>query len=458
MCKSTVERKRAYRVEGAFYNERKRIIMANKSASTRKPLTSGTKGFICLIVLCAVLAFVSCISLVGMPLDAEGVNILLPWVPVNSEKWPESLPLDRALGGGTYTEYTYTLNEGASIDDVVKTVKTRLNQIGETDANQAVSLKGDALRVELRKLSASQRLSELNTATLRGHFEFTDANGTVVLTEKDVANAKASATSSGSTYSVSLTFDLTKDGAQKLKEANPAYLSVTCDGDNVSSYASVSDGKVTASMGVGDTAYRNAGTFAFLANTGAVDATLTQSATGDITATSGIVLKVFIILCAALLVCSLIYLVIKGKLTGLSAFISVWCTVVLALFFVATVVVPSSAMLHISSLVAVLLGILLSVYAAVTRTEAISKQIGEGSAPKQATKLGMKNAAKTVWIAHGAVMVIALILMIFGFSRSIGYALFAGVLASALSTLAMRAFQLCFTAISNKPALFGKVK
>jgi preprotein translocase subunit SecD len=215
---------------------------------------------------------------------------------------------------------------------------------------------------------------------------------------------------------------------------------------------------VTASVGLGDTAYRNAGTFAFLANTGAVDATLTTSATGDVPASSGIVLTVFVILCAALLVCSLIYLVAIGKLTGVSAFIAVWCTVVLVLFFMATVVVPSSTMLHVASLVAVLLGVLLSMYSAVTRTDAISKQIGEGSTPKQATKLGMKNAAKTVWIAHCAVVVIALILMIFAFSRSIGYTLFAGALASALSTLVMRAFQLCFTAISSKPALFGKVK
>ena len=430
--------------------------MANKSASTRKPITSGTKGVICLIVLCAVLAFVSCISLIGMPLDGEGVNILLPWVPVTSEKWPESLPLDRALGGGSYNEYTWTLNEGASIDDVVKTMKARLADLGESDG--VVSLKDDALRVELRKMGDSQRQSILNTTTLRGHFEFTDANGTVVLTEKDISRAHASAKSSGSSYSVSLDFDLTKDGAQKLKEASPAYLSVTCDGDSVSSYASVSDGKVSASMGLGDTAYRNAGTFAFLANTGAVDASLVSSASGDVPASSGIVLNVFVILCAALLVCSLIYLVVSGKLTGVSAFLAVWCTVVLALFFVATVVVPSSTMLNVGSLVAVLLGVLLSMYAAVTRTDAISKQIGEGSTPKQATKLGMKNAAKSVWIAHGAVVVIALILMIFAFSRSIGYALFAAALASALSTLVMRAFQLCFTAISNKPALFGKVK
>ena len=430
--------------------------MANKSASTRKPITSGTKGVICLVVLCAVLVFASCISLVGMPLDSEGVNILLPWVPVTSAKWPASLPLDRALGGGAYTDYTWTLNEGTSIDGVMKTMKARLADLGEGDG--AVSLKDETVRIELRKMSDAQRQSILNTVTLHGHFEFTDANGTVILTEKDVARAQANATSSGSSYSVTLDFDLTKDGAQKLKEANPTSLSITCDGDSVSSYASVKDGKVSASMGLGDTAYRNAGTYAFLANTGAVDASLVQSGTGDVPASSGIVLTVFVILCVVLLVCSLIYLVANGKLTGVSAFLALWCTVVLALFFVATVVVPSSTTLNVGALVAVLLGVLLSMYAAVTRTDAISKQIGEGSTPKQATKLGMKNAAKTVWIAHCAVVVIALILMIFAFSRSIGYTLFAGALASALSTLVMRAFQLCFTAISSKPALFGKVK
>ena len=432
--------------------------MANKSASIRKPVTSGTKGFICLIVLCAVLVFVSCLSLVGMPLDSEGVNILLPWVPVSSEKWPASLPLDLSLGGGTYTEYSYTLPEGASVDASVAAMRQRLTQLGENDAAQAVALKGDTLRLELRKMSETERLSKLNTATKHASFVFSDTDGNAVLTSKDITQAKAAAKSSGSSYSVSLEFDLTAEGVKKLQEANPTYLSVTCDGESVSTYAYVSDNKVIASMGLGDSAYQLAGTYAFLANTGAVEATFSQNATGDVPASSGIVLKVVILLCTALLVCALIYLVVIGKLTGVSAFISVWCTVVLVFFFEATVVIPSSTTLNTASLVALLLGILLSVYAAVTRTDAISKQISEGSAPKQATKLGMKNAAKNVWLVHGVAMALALVLMIFSFTRSIGYALCVGLIASALSTLAMRAFQLCFTTITNKPALFGKVK
>ena len=429
--------------------------MANKSASTRKPITSGTKGLICLIVLCAVLVFVSCISVTGMNLDSEGVNILLSWVPVSGSNWPASLPLDRALGGGVYTEYTYTLPEGTNIDDSLMAIRNRLVNLGESDA--AVTLK-DAIRVETRKMDASQRASKLALATLQAHYEFADSDGTVILTEKDIADVKTITTSYSSTYSVSMEFTLTKEGAQKVQEANPTYLAVTCDGDSVSSYATVEGNKVTATVGYGEDSYRAAANYSFLAHHGAVDANLTQSASGDVPATIGSVLNVIVLLCAALLVCALVYLVIIGKLTGVSAFLSVWCTVVLSLFFLATVVIPSSTMLNVSMLVAVLLGVLLSLYAAVTRTSAISNQIHEGSAPKQATKLGMKNAAKSVWIAHGGAMVLALILMIFAFSRNIGYALCLSVIASALSTLVMRAFQLCFTTISNKPELFGNVK
>ena len=115
-------------------------------------------------------------------------------------------------------------------------------------------------------------------------------------------------------------------------------------------------------------------------------------------------------------------------------------------------------MLNVGCLVTLLLGVLLAVYAAVTRTDAIGKQIKEGSAPKSATKLGFRAAAKNVWLVHGCVLVVSLLLMIFSFSKSTGYVLASGVVASAMATVVMRAFQFCFTLISNKPSLFGKVK
>ena len=435
--------------------------MATKNTKTRKPLTSGAKGLICLAVLLVLTIFVSCLSITGMNLDAEGINVLLPWVPVSSANWPASLPVSRALGGGTYVEYTYTLAEDAAdntLDTSVKTIRERLAQMGESDAD--VSVKDGAVRIELREMDASRLASLRNMATMGGQFEFSDTNSNVVLTEKDISRAevKVNYNNARTSYTVSLVFSVNKDGQTKLAESNPSYLSVTCDGDSVSSYALVSGDTVTCSLGTTNTAYNTAANLAFLVNYGAVDMTLALRDSGTTAASMGSVQSVVLIVFGLLLLCALVYMVITGKLTGIAGFLSVWCAVVLNLFFVATIVVPSVYMLNVGCLVAILLGVLVAMYAAVTRTDAISKQIGEGSAPKAASKLGFKAAAKNVWIAHGAVLAVALILMIFPFSKSTGYTLASGVVASAMTTVVMRAFQFCFTMITNKPSLFGKAK
>ncbi|MBR3739426.1 MAG: hypothetical protein IKN04_03080 [Clostridia bacterium] len=435
--------------------------MATKNTKTRKPLTSGAKGLICLAILLALTIFISCLSITGMNLDAEGVNVLLPWVPVSSANWPASLPVSRALGGGTYVEYSYTLAEDAAdnaLNDSVNIIRERLVQMGEADAD--VSVKDGAVRIELRKMDASRLASLRNMAIMGGQFEFTDTNSNVILTEKDISRAevKVNYNNARTSYTVSLVFSVNKDGQTKLAETNPSYLSVTCDGDSVSSYAIVSGDTVTCSLGSNNTAYNTGANLAFLVNTGAVDMTLVLRDSGMTDASMGSVQNVVLIVFALLLLCTLVYMVITGKLTGIAGFLSVWCAVVLNLFFVAAIVVPSVYMLNVGCLIAVLLGVLVAMYAAVTRTDAISKQISEGSAPKAASKLGFKAAAKNIWIAHGAVLVVALILMIFSFSKSTGYTLASGVVASAMTTVVMRAFQFCFTMITNKPSLFGKAK
>ena len=462
ISKSTKKDDAFSRSATAFYNERKRFLMANKQSGTRKPLTSSAKGIICLALLLALTVFASYLSIAGLNLDSEGVNVLLPWVPVSSANWPKSLPLTKGLGGGTYAEYAYSLPEDASetvLQDSANTIRARLSSMGEDDA--VVSVKEGLIRMELRSMDASRLASVRSMAVMGGQFEFKDSNENVVLTEKDFerANVRVNRLSSTSTsYTVSMEFKANKEGAEKLKALEGNYLSITVDGTTVSSYATVSGDTVTASMGTNDTAYNNAYNFAFLMNYGAVDVTLNQRGVGSVKADTSVVTQVVLIVCAVLLLCALVYLLATGKLTGVSAFLAVWCALVMGLFFVATVVVPSVQCLNTGCLVAVLLGLLLAMFTSVNRTDAISKAIGEGSAPRQASRLGFKAAAKVVWLAHGAVAVVSLIMMIFAFSRSVGYTLFAMVLSSAIATVIMRAYQACFTAITNKPASFGKVK
>ena len=431
--------------------------MATKTAKKLKSVSPRTIGAICLVILLAATVFVSWLGITGMELEVP--NELLPWIPVSSENWPASLPVTRALGGGTFVDYNYTIPEGAeatALDDSIKAIRARLDGYGENDS--VVSLKDGKVHLELRDMSASRRSNIQSIITTHGHFAFSD-NDTVVLTEKDITGTSIAPTYNGRGQlgGYALTLSVTPEARKTLDNNGYDSLQVTMDGSSVG-YGYVTDKGIEISFANTSANYNTMTTADFLIRTGAVSAELTRADSGEVASPLNLVLTVVLWVSAALLALTLIYTVIAGKLTGISATISVWCAIVLSLFLVATVVVPTINALSVACLIAILLGIVIAMYTAVTRTDAISKQIGEGAAPKAATKLGFKVTAKSVWLIHGAVMLLALILMIFAFSRPVGYCLAAGVFASAIAVVIMRAYQACFTALSGKASLFGKVK
>ena len=384
------------------------------------------------------------------------------WVPVSSANWPKSLPVTRALGGGTSYEYTYTVADDApatAVEDSVNTIKNRLNQLGESDV--AVTAAGGKLRIELRDMKASTASSLLSTAIRAGQFTFTDSEGNQILTEKEIkhANVEVNRTSANSTtYSVVLVFETNDEGAKALAEAAPSSLNVSMDGESIASYATVDGRNVRATVGYNNTAYNTAYNVAFWMNYGAVDVALGAGETNEVKATSKVVLTVSLIAGLVLLAGALVYLVMKGKLTGVAGILGVWCALIVSLFLVATIVVPSVSVLNTGCLIAVLLGVLLAVDASVTRTDAITEQVKGGSAVKQASKLGFATVAKNVWVLHGIVLLVALVLMIFSFSKSTGYCLACGVVGSVVGMLVMRAFQYCFNMITGKPSVYGGAK
>ncbi|MBQ8136915.1 MAG: hypothetical protein IJ174_05715, partial [Clostridia bacterium] len=82
--------------------------MADKN-KTRKPMTSQRKGLIALIVMLVLTLCVSYLAVAGMKLDADGVNVLLPWVPVTAGNVPASLTLGLDLSEGGNHEISYSL-------------------------------------------------------------------------------------------------------------------------------------------------------------------------------------------------------------------------------------------------------------------------------------------------------------------------------------------------------------
>lgn len=432
--------------------------MAN--TKTRKPMSARSKGLIWLVILLAVTVFVSFLSISGLRYGEDGVNLLLPWVPVSSQNWPQSLSLSRSLGGGEYTEYTVTAPEGSeeSVKDLanaaVKVMRDRLSVRGMNDVK--VSLVGDStIRVELPKLDDAA--SVLSMLSGNGNFEFRIGDETF-MTGEDIKSAGVGLSDSSSSASYVLALQTTDEGKQKLADATSANIkgtmSIYRDGTLLISATvpeAFTTGQISVPLGLDLNGTANV---AAQMNKGAFSAVLTKGAAGELE-NNGSALRVVLIVAAVMLAVALVYLVVVGKLTGVAGIWSVWCAIIMMMFLYATLVL---ATVNVAVVVALLLGILLAIFTAVTRTDAISRETAKGAAPKAASKAGFRAAGKLVWLVHGGVLVLSLILMLIPGTKMIGYTLSAAVVASAAAAPLMRLFQGCFTMISSKPALFGKTK
>lgn len=432
--------------------------MAN--TKTRKPMSARSKGLIWLVILLAVTVFVSFLSISGLRYGEDGVNLLLPWVPVSSQNWPRSLSLSRSLGGGEYTEYTVTAPEGSeeSVKDLanaaVKVMRDRLSARGMNDVK--VSLVGDStIRVELPKLDDAA--SVLSMLSGNGNFEFRIGDE-AFMTGEDIKSAGVGLSDSSSSASYVLALLTTDEGKQKLADATSANIkgtmSIYRDGALLISATvpeAFTTGQISVPLGLDLNGTANV---AAQLNKGAFSAVLTKGAAGELE-NNGSALRVVLIVAAVMLAVALVYLVVVGKLTGVAGIWSVWCAIIMMMFLYATLVM---ATVNVAVVVALLLGILLAIFTAVTRTDAISRETAKGAAPKAASKAGFRAAGKLVWLVHGGVLVLSFILMLIPGTKMIGYTLSAAVVASAAAAPLMRLFQGCFTMISSKPALFGKTK
>lgn len=422
--------------------------MAN-SMKARKPVSAKTKGAVCLVLLLALTVFVSCLAVGGMKLDAEGVNVLLPWVPVSSQNWPTSLPLARSLGGGHYAEYTVTpAEEGADLQAeaqaVAKVFEARLapGQLSNMEKMDiAISVKeGGIVRIEASGHDHEALESLLSMATIPGQFQFQNDEGQTVLTEKDIAKVTVGYDERSAT-SLRLNLEVKKESLAALEGLSK--VSMISDGASVTTAALVKDGVIsftTTNSGVANHVY-------YLIQTGSFSASLAQTGEGELENGGAGTLRILLIVAAVVLLAALVYLIAVGRMTGVAAIWTVWCAVMLEMFFFATLVLNA---MTVVLFVALVIGFLLAIYTAALRTKAIRMKRVEGNTPKTAAKLGYRVAAKQVWLAHGALLVLSLVLMIFPFAKAVGYTLCAGVVASAIAAPLMRLFQGCLNTMAAK--------
>jgi len=381
---------------------------------------------------------------------------LLPWVPVNSQNWPESLPLSRNLGGGISFVLNASVDEGESLEKALETAKNsigkRIEALGETD--YSVEVEENALRIQLPAMDDETLHNWIDYVSMPGQIELRDiTTGETAFTP---AYAKASIGVNSTNDGYQMTLEFSKEDTQTLNalvEQLGAAYTFFCDGQQLNTIARVNGGKVSLDMNQDI----NIATNVALWCSNPVPATLTHSHAAEETvpATSASLLGIVLIASAVVMVAGLLYMLVTGRLTAISGIITVWCAVMLECFFYATLVMQT---VTIVNLLMLLVGLVLALYAAIIRTREISNLIAEGNSPKSANKVGLRSAAKKVWLVHGVLLALSLVMMIFGFSRAVGYSLCCGVAASALVSPIMRVFQACFIAISGKANCFGKVK
>ena len=73
----------------------------------RKPMTTKTKGLIAVAVMLVLTVCLSWLAIAGWKLDGEGVNVLLPWLPMPAGKTPASLTVSLDLGEGNSNDISY---------------------------------------------------------------------------------------------------------------------------------------------------------------------------------------------------------------------------------------------------------------------------------------------------------------------------------------------------------------
>ena len=218
--------------------------MADKKQN-RKPMTSRTKAVIAMCVMLALTLCVSWLSIAGTKLDAEGVNILLPWLPLTADKVPASLTLGLDVGDGNAADvamtYATPAPTEAPAEDAVEDAADEAADAVEDAADEAADAVEDAAdAVKDAADEAADAVEEVKETVVEYTAEFkADLEKAKTILEKRLSAMGRMA-------------QITVTGDNTLQVAYPKYVNV--NGEDVSSAIISAVGSVgNAALTVGDT-------------------------------------------------------------------------------------------------------------------------------------------------------------------------------------------------------------
>ena len=204
-----------------------------------KKMKKQTKSIVVLAIMLVLTLFFGIVGVTGMPLTADGLYKLLPWIPTtNADAWPESISLGLDLRGGVYVEYSAEAPEGndadfsSLLDATVSAIQSRLTDKGYAESTVQV-LGTNGIRVEIPDVDDPSEI--LNLIGEPALLEFKDPDGNTFMTGSDVRLAQA--TYYDGEWGVS--FQLTSEGTELFAEMTSSHigetLSIYLDGEELMS-------------------------------------------------------------------------------------------------------------------------------------------------------------------------------------------------------------------------------
>lgn len=404
-----------------------------------KKMKKQTKSIVALAIMLVLTLFFGIVGVTGMPLTADGLYKLLPWIPTtNADAWPESISLGLDLRGGVYVEYSAEAPEGndadfsSLLDATVSAIQSRLTDKGYAESTVQV-LGTNGIRVEIPDVDDPSEI--LNLIGEPALLEFKDPDGNTFMTGSDVRLAQA--TYYDGEWGVS--FQLTSEGTALFAEMTSNHigetLSIYLDGEELMSPTVQS--AITGGSGqiTGNFSQERAQTIAAQIQSGALPLNLTQQKVDTVSATLGddaLSTSVLAAIIGILLVMAI--MIFRYRMNGV---IASWalCIYIIVLFWVLAVF--PGIQLTLPGIAGIILGIGMAVDANVVIYERFNEEVRAGRSLAVARKTGFKNALSAIIDANVTTIIAAIVLMIFGTGSVQGFAktLLLGVIVSMFSAL-----------------------
>ena len=385
-----------------IYSERKRFFMAKNQK----------KGLIALALLLVVTLVISYFGIAGTVLGPEQSRRLLPYMPMNGDMDAYTLPVQ--MDGGVLYEITLPASETDLSDEACAVMEARLKEYGVRNY-KVEKESAELIKVTTPFYSEAEVLGTMLSAG--GQFTFTDANGNELLTNEDFTSTDV-LYANGYYY---LEMNAAKADIKAATEATAgSTMPIMLDGQQLAAPQVdevTTQGKITLSFGMSE-AYTRA--LAAMLVSDPMPVVVSNATMSVAEATAPASLTAVLVALWVMFAAACVLFVVRFRVVGLGAAWTLWAYMLLFFFLLCTV---TKVMVDVPAWICVFAGVVVTVYVLCNELCAAKKAVQEGRDVAAAVRFGLNSTVKHTLLVYAVVLAVALVLMVFAFTRPYGYVL-----------------------------------